>query len=54
VVERDTVADESPDTSTTTGPIAMPGVSTLPITGRHIGVKAMQLMQMRDGKVVRH
>lgn len=54
VVEGDSVADEFTYSGTSTGPIAMPDGSTLPATGRHVEMRGMQLLQMRDGKVVRH
>ncbi len=54
VAEGDTVADEFTYSGTNTGPIAMPDGSTGPATGRHIEMRGMQLMKMRDGKVVRH
>lgn len=54
VVEGDTVADEFTYTGTSTGPIAMPDGSTMPATGRRIEMKGMQLLQLRDGRVIRH
>lgn len=54
VVEGDTVADEFTYTGTSRGPIAMPDGSALPATGRHLEMKGMQLLQVRDGKIVRH
>ncbi len=54
VVEGDTAADEFTYSGTNTGPMAMPDGSTLPATGRHIEMKGMQLLQLRDGKVIRH
>lgn len=54
VVEGDTVADEFTFTGTNTEPMPMPDGTTMAPTGRHIEMKGMQLMQMRDGKMVRH
>ncbi len=54
VVEGDSVADEFTYTGTSKGPIAMPDGSTLPATGKHLEMKGMQLLEMHEGKVVRH
>ncbi len=54
VGEGDTVAEEFTYTGTNTGPIAMPDGTSVPATGRHVEMKGMQLLQLRDGKVVRH
>ncbi len=54
VVEGDTVAVEFTYTGTSQGPVPMPDGTTLPATGRHIEMKGMQLLDFRDGKVVRH
>ena len=54
VVEGDTVAVEFTYTGTSQGPVPMPDGTTIPATGRHIEMKGMQLLEFRDGKVVRH
>lgn len=54
LAEGDTVADEFTYTGTNTGPVAMPDGSTMTATGRHVEMKGMQLLKLRDGKVVRH
>lgn len=54
VEQGDTVVAEFTYTGTNTGPIAMPDGSTLPATGKRIEMKGMQLLQLRDGKIVRH
>ena len=54
VAEGDTVAAEFTYTGTSTGPITMADGTTVPATGRHLEMKGMQLLRLRDGKVVRH
>ena len=54
VAEGDTIAEEFTYQGTNTGPVAMPDGSTLPASGRHVEMKAMQLIETRAGKVVRH
>lgn len=54
VVEGDTVADEFTYAGTSTGPVTMPDGTTIAPTGRHIEMRGMQLLRLRDGKVVRH
>lgn len=55
VVEQgDDIAFEFTYTGTNTGPMGMPDGSTLPATGKRVEMKGMQLLQLRDGKIVRH
>lgn len=54
VEEGDTIVAEFTYTGTNTGPMGMPDGSTMPATGKRIEMKGMQLLQLHDGKIVRH
>lgn len=55
VVEQgDTVAEEFSYTGTNTGPLTAPDGRTLPATGKRIEMKGIELLQLRDSKIVRH
>lgn len=54
VEEGDTVAEEFTYTGTNTGPLTLPDGKTLPPTGKRLEMKGIELVQFRDGKIVRH
>ena len=52
-VEQDgAFADEWTFTGTQTGPFVLPDGSQLPPTGKQVAVKGMELVQVRNGKIV--
>ena len=52
VEEGDAFADEFVFVGTHTGPVVLPDGTELPPTGRHVEVQGMELVRVRDGKVV--
>ena len=54
VEQGDTLADEWTVVGTHTGPLVMPDGTELPPTGKRIELKGMELVQLRDGKIVVH
>jgi steroid delta-isomerase-like uncharacterized protein len=48
----DTFADEFLLAGTHTGPLSMPDGTELPATGRHIEIRGMEMVQVRDGRMV--
>ena len=52
VEQGDDFADEWVFVGTHTGPLALPGGTELPPTGKRVEVKGMELVRMRDGKIV--
>src|SRR5262249_26712659 len=47
-----TFADEWTFTGTHTGPFRLPDGSEVPATGRRVEIKGMELVEVRDGKIV--
>jgi steroid delta-isomerase-like uncharacterized protein len=52
VEEGDKFADEWTFTGTNTGPFRLPDGTEVPATGRPIETKGMELVEVRDGKIV--
>ena len=52
VEQGDTLANEWTFAGTHTGPLVMPDGTEVPPTGKRIEFKGMELVQLRDGKVV--
>jgi steroid delta-isomerase-like uncharacterized protein len=52
VGEGDTFADEWTFTGTNTGPLRLPDGSEVPPTGRSVEIKGMELVKVREGKLV--
>ena len=52
VEQGDTFADEWIFRGTHTGPFPLPDGTELPATGRKVEMRGMELVQMRDGKIV--
>ena len=52
VEEGDTFADEWTVVGTHTGPLALPDGAQLPPTGRRVVISGMELVRVRDGKIV--
>ena len=53
LVERgDSFADEWTFAGTQTGPLALPDGTQLPPTGKRLEIKGMELVQVRDGKII--
>ena len=52
VGEGDTFADEWTFTGTNTGPFRLPDGTEVPATGRPVELKGMELVQVRDGKII--
>lgn len=52
VEQGDTFADEWTFTGTHTGPFLLPDGSQLPPTGKQVEIRGMELVQVRDGKIV--
>jgi steroid delta-isomerase-like uncharacterized protein len=52
VEDGDTFADEWTFTGTNTGPFRLPDGSEVPATGRPVEIKGMELVEVRDGKIV--
>jgi steroid delta-isomerase-like uncharacterized protein len=52
VEQGDTFADEWTFVGTHTGPSRMPDGSELPPTGKRVEIRGMEVVQMRDGKIV--
>jgi steroid delta-isomerase-like uncharacterized protein len=52
VEQGDTFADEWTFVATHTGPFALPDGKELPPTGKRVELRGMELVQMRDGKIV--
>lgn len=52
VEDGDTFADEWTFTGTNTGPFRLPDGSEVPAAGRPVEIKGMELVEVRDGKIV--
>jgi predicted ester cyclase len=52
VEQGDAFADEWTFVGTHTGPFALPDGSRLPPTGKRVELRGMELVQVRDGKIV--
>jgi predicted ester cyclase len=52
VEQGDSFADEWTFVGTQTGPFPLPDGTELPPTGRRVEIRGMELVQMRDGKIV--
>lgn len=52
VEQGDTFADEWSFVATHTGPFQLPDGSELPPTGKRVELRGMELVQVRDGKIV--
>ncbi|HEX6664040.1 MAG TPA: ester cyclase [Gaiellaceae bacterium] len=52
VDEDDKFADEWTFTGTNTGPFRLPDGSEVPPTGKRVEIKGMELVEVRDGKIV--
>jgi steroid delta-isomerase-like uncharacterized protein len=52
VEEGDTFADEWTFVGTHTGPFRLPDGSELPPTGKRVEIKGMEVVRVRDGKIV--
>jgi steroid delta-isomerase-like uncharacterized protein len=52
VDEGDTFADEWTFTGTNTGPFRLPDGTEVPATGKPVEIKGMELVEVRDGKIV--
>ena len=52
VEEGDSFADEWTFTGTHTGPFRLPDGSEMPATGKRVEIKGMELVEVRDGKIV--
>jgi steroid delta-isomerase-like uncharacterized protein len=52
VEDSDKFADEWTFTGTNTGPFRLPDGSEIPATGRTVEIKGMELVEVRDGKIV--
>jgi steroid delta-isomerase-like uncharacterized protein len=52
VEDGDKFADEWTFTGTNTGPFQLPDGSEVPATGRAVEIKGMELVEVRDGKIV--
>ena len=50
--EGDRFADEWTFTGTNTGPFRLPDGSDIPATGRRVEIKGMEMVEVRDGKIV--
>jgi steroid delta-isomerase-like uncharacterized protein len=52
VDEGDKFADEWTFTGTNTGPFRLPDGTEVPATGKRVEIKGMELVELRDGKIV--
>jgi predicted ester cyclase len=52
VEQGDSFADEWTFAGTQTGPFSLPDGTQLPPTGKRLEIKGMELVQVRDGKIV--
>jgi steroid delta-isomerase-like uncharacterized protein len=52
VEDRDKFADEWTFTGTNTGPFRLPDGTEVPATGKRVEIKGMELVELRDGKIV--
>jgi steroid delta-isomerase-like uncharacterized protein len=52
VEDSDKFADEWTFTGTNTGPFRLPDGSEVPATGRPVEIKGMELVEVRDGRIV--
>ena len=52
VDEGDKFADEWTFTGTNTGPFRLPDGTEVPATGKRVEIKGMELVEVRDGKIV--
>jgi steroid delta-isomerase-like uncharacterized protein len=52
VEQGDAFADEWTFTGTQTGPLLLPDGTQVPPTGRRVEIKGMELVELRDGKIV--
>ncbi len=48
----DLFADEYTVAGTHTGPLSLPDGSQVPPTGKHVEIRGMEFVQVRDGKIV--
>lgn len=54
IEQGDTIASEFTWAATNTGPLVQPDGTELPLTGKRIETKGMELVQVREGKVAVH
>jgi steroid delta-isomerase-like uncharacterized protein len=52
VEDGDTFADEWTFTGTNTGPFRLPDGTEVPATGQRVEIKGMELVEVRDGRIV--
>lgn len=52
VEDRDRFADEWTFTGTNAGPLRLPDGAEIPATGKPVEIKGMELVEVRDGKIV--
>ena len=52
LADGDTFADEWTFTGTNNGPFRLPDGSEVPATGKRVEIKGMELVEVRDGKIV--
>jgi steroid delta-isomerase-like uncharacterized protein len=52
VEQGDSFADEWTFTGTNTGPFRLPDGTVVPATGERVEIKGMELVEVRDGKIV--
>jgi steroid delta-isomerase-like uncharacterized protein len=52
VEDGDAFADEWTFTGTNTGPFRLPDGTEVPATGKSVDIKGMELVEVRDGKIV--
>ena len=52
VEDGNTFADEWTFTGTNTGPLRLPDGTEIPATGKPVEIKGMELVEVRDGKIV--
>jgi predicted ester cyclase len=52
VEDGDKFADEWTFTGTNTGPFRLPDGSEVPATGKPVAIRGMELVEVRDGKIV--
>lgn len=52
VEDGDRFADEWTFTGTNTGPLRLPDGTEIPATGKPVQIKGMELVEVRDGKIV--
>jgi steroid delta-isomerase-like uncharacterized protein len=52
VEQGDRFADEFVVAGTQTGPLSLPDGAEIPPTGRHVEIRGMEFVEVRDGKIV--